>query len=118
MSAEVRGRINVLRETSTLLSTLAKKPLPDNISPRMVDECKQYDEWLNRAAKEMLSLATKGESELRNATKNMQEASNNFSLEYLALQQDMQNQNRQFTLVSNIMKIKHDTAKAAINNLR
>ena len=25
---------------------------------------------------------------------------------------------RQFTLVSNIMKVKHDTAKSAINNVR
>lgn len=41
-----------------------------------------------------------------------------FNLEYLQLQQDMQAQNRQFTLVSNIMKVKHDTAKAAINNVR
>jgi len=27
-------------------------------------------------------------------------------------------ENRQFTLVSNIMKTKHDTAKIAINNVR
>ena len=30
----------------------------------------------------------------------------------------MQADNRQFTLLSNIMKTKHDTAKAAINNIR
>jgi hypothetical protein len=30
----------------------------------------------------------------------------------------MQQENRQFTLVSNIMKTKHDTAKSAINNIR
>jgi hypothetical protein len=48
----------------------------------------------------------------------MQEMSQNFNLQYLDLQQDMQNENRQFTLVSNIMKTKHDTAKSAINNIR
>jgi hypothetical protein len=30
----------------------------------------------------------------------------------------MQDENRRYTLVSNIMKTKHDTAKAAINNVR
>jgi hypothetical protein len=55
---------------------------------------------------------------LMQATKEMQEMNQSFNLEYLQLQQDMQNQNRQFTLVSNIMKTKHDTAKSAINNVR
>ena len=41
-----------------------------------------------------------------------------FNLQYLDLQQNMQHENRQFTLVSNIMKTKHDTAKSAINNIR
>ena len=36
----------------------------------------------------------------------------------LDLEQDMQLQNRQFTMISNIMKVKHDTEKAAINNIR
>jgi len=39
-------------------------------------------------------------------------------LQYLQLQQDMQHENRQFTMVSNIMKVKHDTAKSSINNIR
>ncbi len=39
-------------------------------------------------------------------------------LQYLQLQQAMQHENRQFTMVSNIMKVKHDTAKSSINNIR
>jgi len=39
-------------------------------------------------------------------------------MQYLMLQQKMQSDNRRFTLLSNIMKIKHDTAKNAINNVR
>jgi hypothetical protein len=46
------------------------------------------------------------------------EMDQSFNLQYLQLQQDMQAQNRQFTLISNIMKVKHDTAKNAINNIR
>jgi len=55
---------------------------------------------------------------LMNATKSMQEMSQSFNLQYLQLQQDMQQENRQFTLVSNIMKTKHDAVENAINNIR
>lgn len=55
---------------------------------------------------------------LLEATKQMQEMSQQFNLQYLQLQQDMQNENRQFSMVSNIMKVKHDTAKTAIQNVR
>lgn len=55
---------------------------------------------------------------LLQATKEMQEMSQQFNLQYLQLQQDMQNENRQFSMVSNIMKVKHDTAKTAIQNVR
>jgi hypothetical protein len=41
-----------------------------------------------------------------------------FNLQYLTLQSSMQNDNRQFTMVSNIMKTKHDTAKNSIRNIR
>ncbi len=53
-----------------------------------------------------------------NATKQMKEMNQSFNLQYLQLQQTMQQQNRQFTMMSNIMKTKHDTAKNAINNIR
>lgn len=52
------------------------------------------------------------------ATQEMQEMNMSFNLQYLQLQQQMQGENRQFTMVSNIMKTKHDTAKSAINNIR
>jgi len=56
--------------------------------------------------------------DLFSATQEMQEMQQSFNLQYLQLQQDMQAQNRQFTMVSNIMKVKHDTAKSSINNIR
>lgn len=42
----------------------------------------------------------------------------NFNSEYVALQRRLRREGRQFTAISNSMKIKHDTAKAAINNVR
>lgn len=52
------------------------------------------------------------------ATKAMQEMNMSFNLQYLQLQQKMQDENRKFTALSNVMKTKHDTAKNAINNVR
>jgi len=41
-----------------------------------------------------------------------------FSHQYLQLQDKQEHGNRQFTMLSNIMKSKHDTARTAINNIR
>ena len=52
------------------------------------------------------------------ATRQMQEMSQMFNLQYLMLQQQMQDATRQYTALSNIMKTKHDTAKNTLSNLR
>jgi len=48
----------------------------------------------------------------------MQEMNQSFNMQYLGLQQKMQDESRRFTMISNIMKTKHDTAKNSISNLR
>lgn len=48
----------------------------------------------------------------------MQRESQAFNLEYMALQEAAQAENRRFTALSNLMKARHDTAKAAISNIR
>ncbi len=52
------------------------------------------------------------------AARQLQELQMSFNLQYLQLQNSMQNENRQFTMVSNIMKTKHDTVKNSISNIR
>ena len=64
------------------------------------------------------SAGTDTSDQLLQATKNMQETQMSFNLQYLQLQNSMQNENRQFTMVSNIMKTKHDTVKNSISNIR
>jgi hypothetical protein len=39
-------------------------------------------------------------------------------MQYLQLQTQLQEENRSYTLLSNVMKTKHDTAKNAIQNVR
>ena len=58
-----------------------------------------------------------GEANLMSATKDMQETQMSFNLQYLQLK-SMQNENRSYTAVSNIMKTKHDTVKNSISNIR
>jgi len=48
----------------------------------------------------------------------LQETQMSFSMQYLQLQTQMQNENRQYTAISNIMKTKHDTARNSISNVR
>lgn len=50
--------------------------------------------------------------------KQIQEMTQGFNVQYLQLQQKMQDESRQFTLLSNVMKTKHDTAKNSISNIR
>jgi hypothetical protein len=58
------------------------------------------------------------QSSLMQATQQMQETQMSFNLQYLQLQNQMQNENRQITMVSNIMKTKLDTMKNSIANIR
>lgn len=48
----------------------------------------------------------------------MQRENQAFNLEYLALQESIQAENRNFTTVSNLLRARHETAKAAIGNIR
>ncbi|HJS56389.1 MAG TPA: hypothetical protein VJ765_17675 [Chitinophagaceae bacterium] len=58
------------------------------------------------------------QSQLLQATRQMQETQMSFNLQYRQLQSQMQTENRHFTMVSNIMKTKHDTVKNSISNIR
>ncbi|MCI0668940.1 MAG: hypothetical protein L0Y64_00615 [Myxococcaceae bacterium] len=56
--------------------------------------------------------------ELLEAQRLLNEEGQRFNAEYLHLQNEMQKESREFNAVSNIMKVRHDSAKAAINNIR
>jgi hypothetical protein len=48
----------------------------------------------------------------------LQQQAQSFNLQYLQLQEAMQRESREFTALSNVMKVKHDSAKTAIDNVR
>lgn len=47
----------------------------------------------------------------------MQKDNQAYNMEYMQLQQQLQSDNRSFSTLSNLMKVRHDTAKSAINNM-
>ena len=75
---------------------------------------------VSRLAAEVRKTKAPGDaaSRLFQATEEMQKMQMSFNLQYLQLQNNISHENRQFSMISNIMKHKHDTAKSAINNIR
>ena len=59
-----------------------------------------------------------GEGDVLAATRALQQEARTFNLQYLQLQESMQRESREFTALSNVMKVKHDSAKSAIDNIR
>jgi len=51
------------------------------------------------------------------ATRLLQQEAQTWNLQYLQLQEALQRESREFTALTNALKVKHDSAKAAINNI-
>ena len=77
-----------------------------------------YRELSRQVANVAESAAGQQAEALARSLHDLQETNMSFNLQYLQLQQQMQEENRRFTLLSNIMKTKHDTAKNSIRNIR
>lgn len=56
--------------------------------------------------------------EMLQAQRLMQEDGQRFNVAYLQLQEGIQRESREHNTLSNILKVRHDSAKAAINNIR
>ncbi len=52
------------------------------------------------------------------AARALQQEGQSFNLRYLELQERMQRETREFTALSNVMKVRHDAARAAIQNVQ
>ena len=58
-----------------------------------------------------------GETDVMASARALQAESQAYNAQYLQLQEAMQRENREFTALSNVMKVKHETARAAISNI-
>jgi hypothetical protein len=57
------------------------------------------------------------QGDLLEATRALQQEAQAMNLQYLQLQERMQQESREFTTLSNVMRVKHDTARSAIGNI-
>jgi hypothetical protein len=63
------------------------------------------------------AVAAGTQGDLVEATRALQQEAQAMNLQYLQLQERMQAESREFTTLSNVMKVKHDTARSAIGNI-
>ena len=76
--------------------------------------------YANLAAKaaEVGRAGGRSQSQLLEATKQVQETQKSFIPQYLQLEGQMRHEARSYVAISNIMKTKHDTVKNSISNVR
>lgn len=129
--SQLRLRQERVRASATDLAALAREPKPSALAPKDEQAWLRYQRFLNSASERVMRTAElldrKIDSfeqrhsvgrETADTMNQMLEMNRSFSMQYLQLQQKIQAENRQFSLMSNIMKTKHDAAKTAINNIR
>jgi hypothetical protein len=63
------------------------------------------------------AVGTATQGDLVEATRAMQQEAQAMNLQYLQLQEAMQRESREYQALSNVMKVKHDSARAAIANI-
>ena len=61
--------------------------------------------------------ASSSDGDVLEATRAIQQEARTYNLQYLQLQEAMQRESREFTALSNVMRVKHDSAKSAISNI-
>jgi hypothetical protein len=111
------------RATLDQLSATVRRSLPRNaqIPGDVIKALAAHTRGLSQDELAALGVYVSGEvsseGSLLQATQQMQETQMSFNLQYLQLQSQMQNENRAYTAVSNIMKTKHDTVKNTISNV-
>ena len=104
-------------------SRMAGTPVeePGHVGPPLAAQAEQSSADTALARKESpakAKLTVRVELSLGDLESNMAETQMSFNLQYLMLQEQMQDENRQYVAVSNIMKTLADIQKSLIENVR
>jgi hypothetical protein len=78
---------------------------------RQLADCQKYSSCPDSTKNEI-------EAELATASRELQRVNRTFNQEFLALQNQMQMESRQFNSVANALKARHDVAMASIRNMK
>ena len=87
------------------------------MSPGSIDSAADSSTGGDALASSATATGSGSQAQLLRGTQSVQEMQVAFNMQYLQLQNSMQSDKRQFTMVSNIMKTKHDTVKNTISNI-
>jgi hypothetical protein len=125
----VKSRVAQLDEAGASLRRLQSQPVPKGLGYEETREAHRYALWLREVSDRIGRLGRKGEQILNYcgrsgagdaglAKAQMQEMQSSFHAQYLQLQNSLYQEHRQFSVLSNIMKKRHDSATDAIRNIR
>jgi hypothetical protein len=126
--AGLRERLAKLEAIASELHALAKDPMPKGLPaqdrktwPGFIEFVSQSAEQLSASTREWtntLDALETGLADREDPEAAVEEATMSFNMQFLRLQSSMQHESRTFTMISNIMKTKHDTVKNSISNIR
>lgn len=126
----VKAKVARLQEAARALRGLASQPAPKGLDYEEAKKTYGYSLWLREANERIDRVGSKGirileycgryrrEDGKAQATAQMQEMQRSFHAQFIQLQNSLSYEHRQFSMVSNIMKNRHDMAKNAIDNIR
>ena len=117
----IPSRLQAVQSIDGLSVSLAELEKSQASLLRVSQEMSRMFSSLSQKIAELGAIAAQdrgASSLLASAVRRLQEMSQSFNMQYLMLQNTISHENRQFSMVSNSMKNKHDTAKNSINNIR
>jgi hypothetical protein len=126
----VENKIAILREVREIFGKLGSEPLPRMASNFAGQQANKFSFWLRDSSEDIGRLVSYGEQFLQmcewitttgqgdTQRESLHRMIASFSLNYLLLQQRLQQENRQFTTLSGIMKARLAAAQSAITTIQ
>ncbi len=126
----VENKIAILQEVRQIFDKLGSEPIPGVASNLAGQQASKFSFWLRDSSEDIGRLLSYGKQFLQmcdwNTTTGPGDAQReslhrmiaSFSLNYLLLQQRLQQENRQFTTLTGIMKARLAAAQSAITTIR
>ncbi len=117
--ASLQARRARLVTARSKLQALAVQPMPKGLKGEEAKLYAELTELIRGVVSGCADLIKTFDAAIKDGRQSKLDAAQaTFNMQYLQLQQEMQDENRKFTTLSNIMKTRHDTAKNAISNVK
>jgi hypothetical protein len=120
--AEVRKKLaanlTILRSAITTCRQVAEQKAPANSDEKQRKGFEEQSTWLRGAATRISNAAASAQALLDKAGGGTVEELASMNMQFLALQEALQNESRKFQTLSNASKARHDTAMNSIRNMK